>query len=1021
MKGIEQALEENSKIPLTASCPHPAAEIIINTGDAPPHYVKQYPLSNLAKRLIRVDLELKERQGVITKAPFNSPYNNPLTVANLKTVASTLADWDNERWQNWFGKHFQVDMFGPSSASNPVDISDDESYKIMKKGRVCFDARFLNKHIPKPPPDLANMNDVFATVSGFFCCSALDLSNAYNSLPIRKEDQIKTTFTFGRDRYMYKRGCFGLSSLPFLFQKLMLSILDGCQEFCFNFLDDIFVYSKSIQDHITHLNIIIARLTKYNFHLNRIKSKFGYKALRLLGSYISGNQLHPDPAKIDHLQDIPKPKTGQQMMAFLGLVGFLRPFVPHISSIQAPLDQLRYVKSITTKHWTSERLKAFELIKLVFKKSLFLERRVTGYPLIVSCDSSIYGIGACLFQHYNGKNHFIELASRSLTSTQQNYGSTKREVLALVFALKRFHSYLAGVHFFLMTDHKPLLALQTQSKLSRVLEDWIDEINHYSFTLIHCPGILLQVPDDLSRLYYEYAPHVFHLRPDRQPTVSIPVVEKANTESVLSDVPNTTPTIDSKPLKAKEEKRRTLRLFAEPSSRHRNRDRPQEPSRLQVAQDTLEGRPIEELKKLVTEGLNKEFVPEEKRQELLHNFHAVGHFSADELYKQVWSSGKFWPTLRKDCIEYVAKCRICCTYNVAQKGFHPMKHTTAKFPFDHIAIDLAEVEGNIRGYKYILVIIDIATKFVILRALKDKSAVRIAQELWKVFSLLGVPKVWTSDNEFNSEVISELNTFLYTQHKTVTPYAPRSNSHAERAVKTVKTTLFKMLDGRVENWDLMLDSIQWAVNCKTSRSTKTTPFFLFFGRKHNQFDEYIDCKENLLTEDDLLQHFEDIQQLIYPRIQFAVDKANKNNKEYFKKRHKIIKRIPPGSTVLVYDIHRRYKSQPTYLRTPMTVIDDKTNHGNYRLRKPDGTLFPRPVAPYHLKVVKLVGEDGETYEVDKILKHRGPRSKRQYLVKWKGYSTKFNSWIKEDDFVDPLLVRQYYRRLQEAKQSRENI
>ena len=115
-------------------------------------------------------------------------------------------------------------------------------------------------------------------------------------------------------------------------------------------------------------------------------------------------------------------------------------------------------------------------------------------------DASQAGVGAILYQCPDAIR-YVSFQAKALNSAQRNYPATKRELLAILFALSCFRDYLWGRHFVLFTDHKALTFLFTQRHTSYMLNNWADELLNYDFDIVHCPGVEMVLPDHLSRLY----------------------------------------------------------------------------------------------------------------------------------------------------------------------------------------------------------------------------------------------------------------------------------------------------------------------------------------------------------------------------------------------------------------------------------------------------------------------------------------------------------------------------------------
>ena len=127
----------------------------------------------------------------------------------------------------------------------------------------------------------------------------------------------------------------------------------------------------------------------------------------------------------------------------------------------------------------------------------------------VATDASDFGLGAVLYQHEEednrtSKRKYIGFVARSLSPGEKNYTVTQQELVAIVFAFIRFHSYLYGRRFTVITDHRALKFMQCQKDISMVVSRWYETIMQYNFDVEYCPGVLNKLPDLLSRLYPEY-------------------------------------------------------------------------------------------------------------------------------------------------------------------------------------------------------------------------------------------------------------------------------------------------------------------------------------------------------------------------------------------------------------------------------------------------------------------------------------------------------------------------------------
>ncbi|KAJ8651867.1 hypothetical protein O0I10_012560 [Lichtheimia ornata] len=407
--------------------------------------------------------------------------------------------------------------------------------------------------------------------------------------------------------------------------------------------------------------------------------------------------------------------------------------------------------------------------------------------------------------------------------------------------------------------------------------------------------------------------------------------------------------------------------------------------------------------------------PEDEKRDILEKAHLFGHFGAEAIVKAIRNNGLYWPKIKEQAVELVKSCKECQKYNIAQNGYNPLRPIRAYVPGDHWAIDLAgPLTTSKRGNNYLLVLIDICTRFCILRPIPHKQSHTIVQTLVQVFCDFGLPRVLQSDNgtEFVNDLMSRFERAAGFDHRLVSPYHPRANGVAERWVQTSVGAIKKRVQGVHENWDLYVPAVQLAMNAKVSKRTESPPFSLMFARRLNNFDDYRNEEQlSPMTRQELLKRIDQMNEIVFPAIRARTEAITEKQKSKFDKHHKLID-FPTDSHVMKRVLQKKGKLYPEY-EGPFTVVR-KTKGGSYVLKDEMGDLLPIDVPPSQLKLIsqdEIIPAD-QLFEVESIIAHnKDDNGNMTYKVRWKGYTAEHDTWEPYEHFTSDAPIAAYWARI----------
>ena len=374
---------------------------------------------------------------------------------------------------------------------------------------ICGDFKLtVNEasHLDRYP--IPKIEDLFATLSSGITFTKLDMSQAYQQLLLDDDSKQYVVINTHKGLFKYNRLPFGVSSAPGIFQRVMESVLQGIPGVVV-YIDDILVTGQTEAEHLASLKEVLARLSKAGLRLKKNKCEFMLPSVTYLGYKIDAEGLHPVEEKVKAVQEAPRPRNVTELKSYLGLLTYYGRFLPHLPSVLAPLYKL--LRHGTPWRWTSKEKAAFTKPKELLTSAEVLVHFNPKLELVLACDASAYGIGAVLSHKMtDGSERPIGFASRTLSDAEKNYSQIEKG-LACVFGVKRFHSYLYGHHFNLVTDHKPLLTLFNERhaippQASARIQHWVLTLAAYEYNLSCKSTTAHGNADGLSRLPLGDAP-----------------------------------------------------------------------------------------------------------------------------------------------------------------------------------------------------------------------------------------------------------------------------------------------------------------------------------------------------------------------------------------------------------------------------------------------------------------------------------------------------------------------------------
>jgi len=367
---------------------------------------------------------------------------------------------------------------------------------------MCIDYRKLNKATRNDHFPLPFMDQMLERLAGqaFYCF--LDGYSGYNQIVVDPKDQEKTTFICPFGIYAYKKMSFGLCNASTTFQLCMLAIFSDLVEKCIEvFMDDFSVFGSSFDLCLANLEVVLKRCVETNLILNWEKCQFMVTEGIILGHKISSKGIEVDKAKVDVIEKLPPPTNMKGIRSFLGHTGFYRRFIKDFSRIAKSLSNL--LNKDTSFNFDAECLNAFNLLKTNLVSTPIIAAPNWELDFELMCDASDYAVGAILGQRKNKIFHSIHYASKVLNEHQVNYATFEKELLAIVYALEKFCSYLIGSKVVVYTDHAGIKYLLIKPDSKPTLIRWILLLQEFNLEIKDNKSCENQVADHLSRLVNE--------------------------------------------------------------------------------------------------------------------------------------------------------------------------------------------------------------------------------------------------------------------------------------------------------------------------------------------------------------------------------------------------------------------------------------------------------------------------------------------------------------------------------------
>jgi hypothetical protein len=829
--------------------------------------------------------------------------------------------------------------------------------------RITVDYRKLNSVTKRPVFPIPDTQHLLDTLSGSAYFTTLDFSSGYYNVPMKADDIEKTAFSTKQNHWEFVRMPMGLSTAPFTFQKLMHKIFSKENwQTCLIYLDDICIFSRSLDEQIVRLRTIFDRIRNAGMKLSPDKCSFLKQEVSYLGYKITKEGTMTDPSKIEKISNWATPKTVEDLRSWLGLCGYYRKFIKNYAKIVCPLEEKckdtwtsKRKKTSTQLEWNDECQSAFQTLKEALTSAPILTYPTANDQFILDCDASHDCVGAVLSQKQNGIERVIAYASKKLTSTQRQYCITRKELFAVYHFVHYFKHYLLGRRFICRTDHRALSwMLNWKTPNTSQYCKWKQELEVFDMIVLYRRGEEHANADALSRWPNCQQCELNHPFPKQKRNVKVfndgVAVQRFFCRQINTLHEEIDQTADS-----------NLRTIIELMKMGQIEEKEPESLKCCSEEAFILWKKRNNLR--FRGGLlyiycsrsneYKLIIPKDQRTQLIKLVHETFAHVGTRKTLCALKDDHYWPNMDFDVRLWVNACHYCNERKVHRNGKKNEKKAglESNYPFQKISLDVTgPLPRGPLGEQYILGIIDNFSRFVTLVPLKRVTAETVGKALFeKWVTLFGIPEVIHSDRgtEFENRLMFHLCQLLGIRKSRSSPYYPQGNAIIERLFGTVKDLLSTTMRSRKQSWVSILPSVEFALRCTIHKSTNFSPYEIIFGRKMKTPFSNESYRKSLprgsVTKCDFVKEVQNnidlVQKKILDNRELKLEKKTEKNMFY-----------PIGTKVMVKILPQmRGIGKPRYAG-PYKIVSKKGDW-SYVLEDEHGKKIERNV--HHLKPLKL--------------------------------------------------------------------
>ena len=739
-----------------------------------------------------------------TKPPLREMTGGPARITlmeDARPYAATAARPIPFSWQDDIKR--QIDELLEQGVIAPVDYPTEWCHQIVavakhtessttagSQVRLTVDLTRLNKYVRRGAHPVCTPQDAVSSIgTGARYFTKLDARSGYFQVPLDRRDQDLTCFITPWGRYRMLRLPQGLSVSGDEYNRRGDQALAGIPRTC-KIVDDVLAHDSDYSEHLRHVIHILTRCDTAGITLNPSKLVFAEPSVNYCGYEVTSAGYTADQRKVKAIAEFPTPENITDLRSFLGLVNQLGSFSSDTAAAAEPLRDL--LRPNYTWAWTETHSMAFEAVKKALISPPVLSFFDPHLPTALQTDASrLNGLGYALLQRHGEQWRLVQCGSRFLSDTESRYAAIELELLAVTWAVRKCHLFLAGLPSFeILTDHRPLIPILNQKSLPEIDNPRLRRLRMkllaYSFTCSWQSGKTHCIPDALSR------------SPVDQPTAEDEEAEEDVTHQLRSIVMRSVTQLDQDGVRISPIEDVTL-------TRVRDAARA-DPEYTALCDVTLRGFPPQRSdltpdlrpywgvrdRLAVDDGVlvcgPRLVIPRSLRRETLRRLHD-SHQGIERTLRRARQS-VYWAGIDRDITATVQSCTACQERLPSQQKEPMMTDPPPSRVFESVSTDFFHHAGR----TYLVYVDRLSGWPTVIHCDGEATARTLVRHLREIFAATGVPCLLRSDGgpQYTAHHTRDFLRRWGVTHQMSTPHYPQSNGHAEAAVKLVKRLIQKV-------------------------------------------------------------------------------------------------------------------------------------------------------------------------------------------------------------------------------------